>query len=55
MPKYVSVKVRPEVLDYIREAQLPGEPLSDTLWALLDPHKHHGRKLQRKAEEKETR
>ncbi len=34
---YINLKVRQEVHDLVKGCQLPGEPLSDTLRAIIDP------------------
>lgn len=36
MTRYQNLKVRKELVDILKRSQLPGEPLSDTLKALID-------------------
>ena len=37
MPKYVSVKVRAELVEMLKRCRRPGEPLSDTFKYIIDP------------------
>ena len=46
--KYTTIRVRHEIVEILRKCQRPGEPLSDTLTALLDPMRIHEREKRRK-------
>ena len=47
MSKYINLKVRVELVDLLKRCQRPGEPLSDTLKALLDPVRVYDRERER--------
>jgi len=50
--KYKTIKIRGEVLWILRSCQREGEPLSDTLQALLDPLRIRDREKEKAQAEK---
>ena len=51
MSKYQKLSVRKELVDMLKSCQLPKEPLSDTLSALLDPVRVFQRQQRHEQEE----
>lgn len=52
MPKYVSVKVRAELVELLKRCRRPGEPLSDTFKNILDPVRIYDREAEARARDK---
>ena len=52
MPKYVSVKVRAELLELLKRCRRPGEPLSDTFKNIIDPMRVYDREAEAREREK---
>ena len=52
---YINLKVRQELHDLIRSCQVPGEPLSDTLRAIVAPGRVAERQKAAQAARKEDK